>query len=379
MRTLTLGIALSALVGSLAFAQTGTTNNGTGNTKSNGNNVNGSSNGSGNTKSVNTNPTTTGETTMPNGTNTTSNVAKSTGRTIAQTVAANDDFDTLESLLTQAGLNGTFAGTGTFTVFAPTDSAFALLGEESLTSLTQPENKAKLTSILTYHVVPGVMSSSQLAKTANANTVNGQRIGFNSNNGNVTVEQVKITQTDIQCSNGVIHVIDAVLVPSESNLAEVANAKGNYSTFLKACKAAGIDATLVKSGNYTVFAPTDEAFAKLPAGMLEMLMQPENRMQLREILSFHVVPGNRWYSTDLGSRSELPTVSGETLSVQNDGGTVTLANGMVVKSDMQATNGVFHGVDTVLLPGVSSTSATVKGKGKPVNGTTATGKEKESN
>ena len=154
---------------------------------------------------------------------------------------------------------------------------------------------------------------------------------------------------------------------------------GSFKTLAAALQAAGLVETLQGPGPFTVFAPTDEAFAKLPAGMLEMLMQPENRMQLREILSFHVVPGNRWYSTDLGTRSELPTVSGETLSVQNDGGTVTLANGMVVKSDMQATNGVFHGVDTVLLPGVSSTSATVKGKVKPVNGTTATGKEKESN
>jgi uncharacterized surface protein with fasciclin (FAS1) repeats len=178
----------------------------------------------------------------------------------------------------------------------------------------------------------------------------------------------------------VVHVIDAVLTPSESNLAEVAGTTGNFSTFLKACQAAGLDAMLVKNGNYTVFAPTDEAFAKLPAGTLEMLMQPENRTQLREILSYHIVPGNRWFSTELGNRSQLPTIAGETLNVQTNGGTMTLANGSVVNSDLQATNGVLHGVDTLLLPGVSTASnATAKSEGGKLKNITATGTEKDSN
>jgi uncharacterized surface protein with fasciclin (FAS1) repeats len=375
MRTLTLGIALSALVGSLALAQNGQ-NAPTGNS------------GTGTKKTPTATPNTTGSTTTKGSTGSTSNFAKnnaknnakSSGRTIAQTVASNDDFDTLESLLGQAGLSDTFAGTGSYTVFAPTDAAFALLGEKTLATLGQPENKTKLTAILTYHVVPGSMSSSQFTSTGGANTLNGQRLGFGGSNGNFTVGQVTITKTDIQCSNGVVHVIDAVLTPSESNLAEVAGTTGNFSTFLKACQAAGLDAMLVKNGNYTVFAPTDEAFAKLPAGTLEMLMQPENRTQLREILSYHIVPGNRWFSTELGHRSQLPTIAGETLNVQTNGGTMTLANGSVVNSDLQATNGVLHGVDTLLLPGVSTASdATAKSEGGKLKNITATGTEKDSN
>jgi transforming growth factor-beta-induced protein len=361
MRTLTLGIALSALVGSLALAQTGTTG-GTGSSK----------------KNPTATPGAAGTATTAGSTGSTSNVAKSSGRTIAQTVASNDSFNTLESLLGQAGLTGTFSGNGSYTVFAPTDAAFEMLGAETLAMLNQPENKAKLTAILSYHVVPGLMGSSQFTSGGGANTLNGQRLGLGGSNGNWTVGQVTITKTDIQCSNGVIHVIDAVLTPTESNLVEVAGGSGNFSTFLKACKAAGLDSMLVKNGNYTVFAPTDEAFAKLPAGTLEMLMLPENRNQLREILSYHVVPGNRWFSTELGGRSELPTASGQTLQVESSGGTMTLANGSVVNSDLQATNGVLHGVDRVLLPGSPNRPATVKSEGGPLKGTTATGKDRDS-
>ncbi len=382
MRITTLGIALSTLVGTMALAQTGTTN-GTSNTTAPNKPTNGqattptdgTSNGK---KSTATNPTTAAESPAKTASNTTSTSAKIPGRTISQTISENENLDTLQSLVAQAGLNASLSGNGSFTVFAPTDAAFELLGQETLANLGKPESKANLTAILTYHVVPGTWTAAQFGKNGSANTLNGQRLGFAGTNGSFTVGEVAITQTDIKCSNGVIHVVDAVLLPTQANIVEVAGSNGNYSTFLKACKAAGLEATLTKNGNFTVFAPTDEAFAKLPAGMLEMLMQPENRLQLREILSYHVVPGNRVFANDLNG-GELSTVLGETITVATNGGTVTLANGTVVNSDVQASNGVIHGVDSVLLPGANTMNATVKAKGKPVNATTATGQEKNGN
>jgi len=382
MRSTTFGIALSTLVGTLALAQTGTTN-GTSNptaptTPSNGQTTtpnNGTSTGK---KSPAANPTTAAEAPAKTASNTTSSSAKVPGRTISQTISENESLDTFESLIAQAGLNASLSGNASFTVFAPTDAAFELLGQANLANLGKPESKAKLTSILTYHVVPGTWTAAQFGANGSANTLNGQRLGFAGANGTFTVGEVAITETDIKCSNGVIHVVDAVLMPSQANIVEVAGSNGNYGTFLKACKAAGLDATLAKNGNFTVFAPTDEAFAKLPAGMFEMLMQPENRLQLREILSYHVIPGNRVFANDLNG-GELSTVLGETLTVATNDGTVTLANGTLVNSDVQASNGVIHGVDSVLLPGANTLNATVKAKGKPTNATTATGQEKNGN
>jgi len=132
---------------------------------------------------------------------------------IVDTAVAAGDFNTLAAALQAAGLVETLKGPGPFTVFAPTDAAFAKLPAGTLDSLLKPENKAQLTSILTYHVVPGKVKAADVVKLTSAKTVNGQSVTIKVADGKVTVDGANVVKTDIGASNGVIHVIDAVILP----------------------------------------------------------------------------------------------------------------------------------------------------------------------
>ena len=133
---------------------------------------------------------------------------------IVDTAVSAGSFQTLAKAIQAAGLVETLKGDGPFTVFAPTDAAFAKLPAGILESLLKPENKAKLTAILTYHVVPGRVLAAQVAGMGSAPTVNGQSLAIGAGHGTVRVGQASVVKTDILCSNGVIHVIDAVLLPN---------------------------------------------------------------------------------------------------------------------------------------------------------------------
>ncbi|MGB8475726.1 MAG: fasciclin domain-containing protein, partial [Candidatus Acidiferrum sp.] len=132
---------------------------------------------------------------------------------IVDTAVAAGSFKTLATALQAAGLVDTLKSKGPFTVFAPTDEAFAKLPAGTVEDLLKPENKEKLAAILTYHVVPGEILAAQVAKMNTAKTVNGQSLMFSVNGGNVMVDNANVTKTDILCSNGVIHVIDSVVLP----------------------------------------------------------------------------------------------------------------------------------------------------------------------
>ena len=132
---------------------------------------------------------------------------------IVDTAAAADDFKTLVAAVTAAGLVETLKGDGPFTVFAPTDAAFGNLPEGTLDDLLKPENKEKLTSILTYHVVPGKVLAADVVTLKSAKTVQGAEVAITVEGENVKVDGANVTATDIDCANGVIHVIDAVIVP----------------------------------------------------------------------------------------------------------------------------------------------------------------------
>jgi uncharacterized surface protein with fasciclin (FAS1) repeats len=134
---------------------------------------------------------------------------------IVDTAVAAGDFTTLAKALTAAGLVDTLKGPGPFTVFAPTDAAFAKLPAGTLEELLKPENKEKLVAILTYHVVPGKVEAHQVAKMSEAKTVNGKELKIMAQGGKVMVDNADVVKTDIECSNGVIHVIDAVLLPPQ--------------------------------------------------------------------------------------------------------------------------------------------------------------------
>jgi uncharacterized surface protein with fasciclin (FAS1) repeats len=133
---------------------------------------------------------------------------------IVDTAIAAGSFDTLAAALEAGGLVGTLKGEGPFTVFAPTDAAFAKLPEGTLENLLKPENRDQLIAILTYHVVPGKVMSADVVKLREAKTVNGQDVAIKLNAGKVSVDNANLTAVDIEASNGVIHVIDTVILPN---------------------------------------------------------------------------------------------------------------------------------------------------------------------
>jgi len=132
---------------------------------------------------------------------------------IVDTAVANGQFKTLAAALGAAGLVNTLKGTGPFTVFAPTDAAFAKLPSGTVESLLKPENKAKLMAVLTYHVIPGNVMAADVANIKEAKTVNGDLVKVATRGGAVTINNASVTAADIKASNGVIHVIDTVLLP----------------------------------------------------------------------------------------------------------------------------------------------------------------------
>lgn len=133
---------------------------------------------------------------------------------IVDTAIKAGQFDTLAKALTAAGLVDTLKGDGPFTVFAPTDAAFAKLPAGTVESLLKPENKDKLTSILTYHVVPGAVKAAEVSSMTSAKTVNGDTVAFKAQNNKVMVDGANVVKADIVASNGVIHVVDTVLMPN---------------------------------------------------------------------------------------------------------------------------------------------------------------------
>ena len=143
-------------------------------------------------------------------------VARAADKDIVDTAVAAGQFNTLAAALTAAGLVETLKGEGPFTVFAPTDAAFAALPAGTVDALLKPENKDKLTAVLTYHVVPGKVMAADVVKATDAKTVNGATIAIKVDGDTVMINDAKVTNADVEASNGVIHVIDKVLLPPNS-------------------------------------------------------------------------------------------------------------------------------------------------------------------
>jgi transforming growth factor-beta-induced protein len=266
---------------------------------------------------------------------------------IVATAVAADGFKTLVAAVKAGGLVETLQGKGPFTVFAPTDEAFAKLPKETLANLLKPQNKDQLVAILKYHVVPGRVMAKDVVKLDSAKTANGESLTITAEDGKVMVDSAGVVKTDIACSNGVIHVIDSVLLPAD--IVETAAAADQFKTLVAAVKAAGLVETLQGQGPFTVFAPTDEAFAKLPQGTIANLLKPENKEQLVSILTYHVVPG-RVLAQDVVELDSAKTVNGASVEINADGGTVMVNSARVIKTDVLCGNGVIHVIDAVLLP-----------------------------
>ncbi len=278
---------------------------------------------------------------------------------IVDTAVGAGKFKTLAAALGAADLVETLKGDGPFTVFAPTDDAFAKLPAGTVETLLKPENKAKLAAILTYHVVPGSVMAEQVVGLKGATTVNGQRVDIKVEGSTVMVDGAKVVATDIKCDNGVIHIIDSVILPADKTIPETAAKAGSFTTLLAAAKAAGLAEVLGGEGPFTVFAPTDEAFAKLPEGTVASLLKPEAKQKLIDILKYHVVAG-RVYSDAAVEAKSAPTLEGSSISIKVTDAGAMINDAKLVATDIDASNGVIHVIDSVLLP-PAKTSA-VQGK-----------------
>ena len=267
---------------------------------------------------------------------------------IVDTAVNAGSFNTLAAALEAADLVDVLKGDGPFTVFAPTDEAFAALPEGTVEMLLKPENKALLQAILTYHVVPGALKAEDVVKAGKLVTVNGQKIDL-STEGSVMVDDATVTATDIEASNGVIHVIDKVIMPSTQDIIETAIEAGSFKTLAAALTAAELVETLQGEGPFTVFAPTDEAFAALPAGTVENLLKPENKAPLVAVLTYHVVPG-RGYAVDALAAGEATTVQGSDVKIWTKDGKAYVNDAQIVATDIDSTNGVIHVINKVILP-----------------------------
>ncbi len=272
---------------------------------------------------------------------------------VVDTAVSAGSFKTLVAAVQAAGLVETLKGPGPFTIFAPSDDAFAKLPGGTVESLLKPENKQQLVDLLTYHVVPGKVMSTQAVKTDFAGTVQGQAlrlqvVELGKDKSALQVDGAKVVKADIDCTNGVIHVIDAVVMPRK-NIVETASQAGTFGTLLAAAKAAGLVDALSGKEPLTVFAPTDEAFAKLPAGTVEELLKPENKERLASVLKYHVVAGRK-LAKDVVGMKEVATLQGKAARIQVVNGSAKIDNAGIVKTDIIAGNGIIHVIDTVILP-----------------------------
>ena len=278
---------------------------------------------------------------------------------IVDTAVADGRFTTLVAAVTAGGLVDTLVGEGPFTVFAPTDEAFATLPAGTVEGLLKPENLETLKNILLYHVVPGTVMAADVVtldgKTADT-AFAGNAIAISVKDGKVFLnDTVQVIITDIATSNGVIHVIDTVLLPPAkiANIVDTAVADGRFTTLVAAVTAGGLVDTLVGAGPFTVFAPTDEAFAKLPAGTVEDLLKPENLETLKNILLYHVVPGTVMAAdvVTLDGKTADTAYAGKSIAISVMDGKVFLNDTVqVIITDIVTSNGVIHVIDTVLLP-----------------------------
>ncbi|MDA7660041.1 fasciclin domain-containing protein [bacterium] len=276
--------------------------------------------------------------------------ARSSGPNDIVAVASSaGDFNTLIAAAKAAGLVGVLQSDGPLTVFAPTDAAFAKLPKGTVETLLKPENKKALVEILTYHVVPGKFEAADVLKKKTLDTANGERAKIAMKNGKPTIAGVNIVATDVEASNGVIHVIDGVMMPEQRDIVDVAVSTGKFKTLAAALGAADLVSTLKGKGPFTVLAPNDAAFAKLPAGTVEMLLLPENKGKLKEILLAHVVPG-RVYSDQVVKLKMAPTAGGFKAPISVKDGKVSIGGANVIATDIEASNGVIHVIDTVIVP-----------------------------
>lgn len=266
-------------------------------------------------------------------------------QTVVDIVVNSEDHNTLEAAVLDVNLQGTLSGDGPFTLFAPTDDAFAALPAGTVEALL--EDSVTLTDILLYHTVGATALSTDLSDGQVITTVNGDDITITINADGVFINDAQVTMANIEATNGVVHVIDAVLLPPTNTVVDIISNSPDHNTLEAAIVAAGLVETL--SGDaFTVFAPTDAAFEALPAGTVDALLADPTG-QLTQILLYHTVAGQA-LSTDLADGQVIETILGRDVTVTINADGVFINEAQVTVVDLMADNGVVHVIDAVLLP-----------------------------
>nr|MDJ0878169.1 fasciclin domain-containing protein [Halieaceae bacterium] len=280
-------------------------------------------------------------------------------QTITEIAAADDDFETLVAALQAAGLDSTLDDeTAVFTVFAPTDEAFDALGEEAINALLA--DIETLTDILLYHVIAGQAVDAETAISLAPGLVemaNGDEAALRLEGDALFINDAQVIITDIEASNGIIHVIDAVLIPPEDveaesrSIPEVAIAAGDFTTLVAALQATGLDEVLADTdAEFTVFAPTDEAFAELGDDVIAALLGDIDT--LTDILLYHVIAGAAVDSTTAISLAgtSVEMANGDPAEITLVDGNLFIDGSQVIITDIPAANGIIHVIDTVMSP-----------------------------
>lgn len=282
-------------------------------------------------------------------------VAVAHGRPLAEgniiQVIEQSGLNTLVALVGKAGLVDTLKQIPACTVFGPTDEAFERLPPALLLELTS--NVTLLAEVLKFHVLGSNVYSSDLSNDLLAESLFAPfkvRANIYDRGSVITAQGERVINPNVNATNGVLHVINGVMLPAFYNIPVFVTKDRHFSTLLTAVKTAGLVETL-EGGPFTLFAPTDEAFAKLPADVLKRLL--EDKDALTKVLTYHVVPTTVYAAAivyDPTRVAELKTVEGQNVILRYDESGVQVDNARVVEADLSVTNGVIHAIDTVLIP-----------------------------
>tara|TARA_B100002052_G_scaffold196097_1_gene178846 strand:- start:16298 stop:17638 length:1341 start_codon:yes stop_codon:yes gene_type:complete len=268
-------------------------------------------------------------------------------------VSNSNDHTTLKTAIDACALDGVLSGSGPFTLFAPTDAAFNLLPAGTVTALLN--DIPQLTNILKHHVVADSVMSGMLSNGQIVTTLLGTDVTVTINSSGVFVDNAQVTMVDLVADNGVVHVIDAVLLPptpQTNTIYDIVSNSADHTTLKTAIDACALDGVLSGSGPFTLFAPTDAAFNLLPAGTVTALLN--DIPQLTDILKHHVV-ADSVTSGMLSNGQIVMTLLSTDITVTINASGVFIDNAQVVVADIVADNGVVHVIDAVLLPSNTST------------------------
>ena len=284
--------------------------------------------------------------------------AATSSKDIVELAQSTSDLSTLAEAVVAASIVDTLKGAGPFTVFAPTNAAFAaLLTELNLTKAQLLADTDLLKAVLTYHVLQAKVEKAQIVPGKPITTVQGGIFKVEAPGGVLTITDgrnrlSRITTTDIQARNGVVHIIDRVILPADKNIVQTAQSLPQFSVLVEAVVAANLQGTLSGPGPFTVFAPTNDAFTALLAelGVTKAALLA-NTALLDRVLRYHVVPG-RVLKVDVPVNTPITTAQGETLSV-NSTFVITdqrARTSNITATDVLTSNGVIHVIDKVILP-----------------------------